>query len=148
MTYDVLVFGESLIDLIQVENSDNQELPQYRACPGGSPFNAALALGRQGVKTGFATPLSSDAFGDLLINRLHGSGATYAYPQRVQNPTSLAVVTLNNGQATYQFYREDVADRAVDFALLRSSNPSLIAEVIAFTIIPIDLEASSFAGIG
>ena len=94
--------------------------PLFRAHPGGSPYNAALALARQGMDAGFATPISTDSYGQLLVNRLAEMGGHYAYPERVSNPTSLAVVTLNAGQAGYQFYRTDVADRAVDFDALRA----------------------------
>ena len=95
------MFGESLIDLIQVDADMNQSAPLYRAHPGGSPFNAALALARQGLKAGFSTPISTDSYGQLLAHRLQEMDGLYAYPERVANPTSLAVVTLNTrpGQA-------------------------------------------------
>ena len=116
---DVLVFGESLIDLIEVKTSSGDPLPSFRAHPGGSPFNAAIALARQGVRTGFATPISTDQFGDLLLESLSQAGAHYAYPHRLSLATSLALVHLKQGQPAYQFYRTQVADRASDFDQLR-----------------------------
>lgn len=117
---DVLVFGESLIDLIQTGESGKAGNPTYEACPGGSPFNAALALARQGVAAGYACPISTDPYGDLLMDRLTDFGATYAYRERLENPTSLAVVSFIEGQPAYQFYRGGVADRAMTQAALRS----------------------------
>ena len=40
---------------------------------------------------------------------------------RVEAPSSLAVVTLNDGQPSYQFYREDTAERQVSMDSLRFS---------------------------
>lgn len=117
---DVLVFGESLIDLIQTGDQGKAGNPTYEACPGGSPFNAALALARQGVAAGYACPISTDPYGDLLMDRLTDFGATYAYPERLENPTSLAVVSFIEGQPAYQFYRGGVADRAMTQAALRA----------------------------
>ena len=114
----VLVFGESLIDLIQTGEETPAGNPTYAACPGGSPYNAALALARQGIDVGYACPLSIDAYGDQLLARLADFGASYAYPARVANPSALAVVSFVEGQPAYQFYRQDVADRAVDRASL------------------------------
>ena len=116
----IQIFGEALIDLIQIEGQYQNLNPVYQACPGGSPFNAALALARLGHEAHFATPISTDGYGQLLLNRLIEMGGTYAYPERVKSPTSLAVITLNKGQASYQFYRTHVADRAIDFAKLRA----------------------------
>ena len=85
---DVLVFGESLIDLIEDTHTPTRFCTLYRAHPGGSPFNAALALARQGLKTGFATPISTDAYGQILMDRLGKWGGAYAYPGRVDLATS------------------------------------------------------------
>lgn len=116
---DVLVFGESLIDLIQTDGLGKAGNPTYEACPGGSPFNAALALARQGVDVGYACPISTDPYGDLLHDRLIKFGASYAYPARLTAPTSLAVVSFVDGQPAYQFYRGGVADRAMQASALR-----------------------------
>ena len=116
---DILVFGESLIDLIQTGQNGAAGNPTYEACPGGSPFNAALALARQGNDVGYACPLSTDPYGDLLHGRLTEFGAAYAYPARVDAATSLAVVSFNEGQPAYQFYRDGVADRSMTAAALR-----------------------------
>ncbi len=123
----VLVFGESLIDLIQTGEETPAGNPIYTACPGGSPYNAALALAHQEVDVGYACPLSTDAYGDQLRARLADFGAAYAYPARVANPSSLAVVSFVAGQPSYQFYRQDVADRAVDRAnLARMPRPDWV----------------------
>ena len=136
MTKTIQIFGESLIDLIQSEGQFQNGNPLYAACPGGSPFNAALALARQGHVAHFATPISTDSYGQLLIDCLSHMGGIYAYPERVENPTSLAVVTLTEGQASYQFYRQEVADRAADFAKLRALPLPAWAQIGGLSIAP------------
>ena len=43
----ISIGGENLIDLVSGAAAANG-LPQYVANPGGSPFNVAMASGRQG----------------------------------------------------------------------------------------------------
>lgn len=68
----LFVGGENLIDLVQLDQQDG--LPLYQAIPGGSPFNLAIAAGRQGLQTGYLTPISTDKSGDLLAARLDQAG--------------------------------------------------------------------------
>jgi fructokinase len=48
----------------------------------------------------------------VLAQRLIDDGIQLATP-RTDAPTSLAVVSVNNGQPSYQFYRSDTADRQI-----------------------------------
>ncbi len=126
MTSKIWVLGEALMDCVaQADGS-------LRPLMGGSPFNlaraAALRLGStpadlpdaSGVQVGFITPLSTDFFGDQMRGRLAADGVTaLSAPSRL--PTSLAVVQIHNGQPSYGFYREGIADRSysVDDVLQR-----------------------------
>ena len=112
----ILVGGENLVDLIQAQGDSGSGL-SFDAAAGGSPYNCAMAMGRQGVNVSYATPISTDALGDILANTLVDSGVTLAGP-RVKYPTSLAVVMLNDGQPSYQFYRDNTAERRIDPAAL------------------------------
>ncbi len=61
----ILCCGEALIDFVP--------LPQERAyqpCPGGSIYNVAVGLGRLGTPVGFYCKVSTDFFGDMLIDYL------------------------------------------------------------------------------
>ena len=44
------------MDMIQIDNQNENAL--FEAVPGGSPYNLAMAAGRQGVKVGYVTPIS------------------------------------------------------------------------------------------
>jgi fructokinase len=105
-----VVGGESLIDLISrpVGAGGVRELV---AKPGGSPMNCAIALSRLGNDTGFLCPISTDTFGDYILQPLLAAGVTPLLAARVREPTTLAVVTDDGrGNPRYAFYRE--ADRA------------------------------------
>lgn len=101
----IVSLGEALVDLI----GDPQR--GYRALPGGSPMNAAVASARLGVPTAMLTRFSRDAFGELLQQHLRAAGVDLSLAEVAEQPTSLAVVTLDDtGAARYAFYREGSAD--------------------------------------
>ena len=110
MNVKIVVGGENLIDY--VENAVVDGIPQYSANPGGSPFNVAIAAARQGADTDYITPISNDRLGKLLSERLVSSGVHHN-ASVLDDPTSLAVVSVENGQPTYQFYRKDTAERLI-----------------------------------
>ncbi|MDA0700063.1 MAG: PfkB family carbohydrate kinase, partial [bacterium] len=109
----VVSLGEALVDLIGEAGGD--EAVAYRAHPGGSPMNAAVAAARLGTPTAVLTRFSSDAFGALLRAHLTGAGVDLHLAEIGPEPTSLAVVTLDGeGRATYGFYRAETADVSYD----------------------------------
>ncbi len=105
----VLCAGEALIDMLP-RISDRGE-PAFAPHPGGAVFNTAIALGRLGGRAGFLCGLSRDLFGDRLASALAGSGVAIDLCPRSNRPTTLAFVTLVNGQARYAFYDEGTAMR-------------------------------------
>lgn len=119
----ILVCGENLIDYIQ--EPDDGGHPIYRANPGGSPFNTAMAIGRQSVPVGYLTPISTDTLGQLLRSTLEAS-SVICLAEPNHKPTSLAVVSIVNGQPAYQFYRDDTAERQVNDDSLAVSLPEEI----------------------
>ncbi|MGE4612704.1 MAG: carbohydrate kinase [Paracoccaceae bacterium] len=120
----ILVGGENLIDFIQVSSEGGA--PHYRANVGGSPFNTTKALARQGMSVGYMTSISSDTMGDLLADDLIKEGVELLAPRRAE-PTSLAVVSLKSGTPSYQFYRENTADRIVTLEGLLGQLPDGLA---------------------
>src|SRR6476659_2538056 len=105
-----VVGGESLIDLISkpIGADGKRELV---AKAGGSPMNCAIALSKLGNASGFLGPISSDSFGDFILEPLHAAKVNVLLKDRVREPSTLAVVTDDGkGNPRYAFYRE--ADRA------------------------------------
>lgn len=81
---------------------------------GGGPYNVALAAGRLGVPAAFLSRVSTDRFGEAMVERLHASDVDTSLLQRGDEPTTLAVVALDaKGAAHYTFYVEGTADRLV-----------------------------------
>lgn len=112
----VLVGGEALVDLVPDTGGAVPDDPRLRPLVprlGGAAFNLAVALGRLGTDTAMLTRLSTDPFGDALLDRLRAHGVSVEHVQRGPEPTSLAVVTLDGGSARYGFHVEGTADRLV-----------------------------------
>ena len=114
--------GENLIDRVQT-GIDASGAPVFANNPGGSPFNAAVALARQGGDAHYITPISTDDMGELLAGRLTEAGVTLAAPRRPE-PTTLAIVTLDNGIPSYEFRRDGTAERCVTKESLQAAMPS------------------------
>ncbi len=114
--------------MIQIDNQNENAL--FEAVPGGSPYNLAMAAGRQGVKVGYVTPISKDKNGEQLAQNLLNSNVSLLGP-RVTAPTSLAMVHIDDGIPSYSFYREGTAERLVT---LDSLSKNLTSEVSIFHI--------------
>ncbi len=104
MTAPIVILGEALMDCITQD--DGSLLPLM----GGSPFNLARAAALQGGRVGYLSPFSTDSFGQRLKALCLADGVQ-ALSADSRLPTSLAVVTLRDGQPSYGFYREGIADR-------------------------------------
>ena len=120
----ILVGGENLMDMIQIDNQNENAL--FEAVPGGSPYNLAMAAGRQGVKVGYVTPISKDKNGEQLAQNLFNSNVSLLGP-RVTAPTSLAMVNIENGIPSYSFYREGTAERLVTLDSLSKNITSKVS---------------------
>ncbi|NKB27673.1 MAG: carbohydrate kinase [Rhodobacteraceae bacterium] len=105
----ILSCGESLIDMLPRETAAGEAA--FAPYPGGAVFNTAIALGRLGAPSGFFSGISTDLFGAKLVASLEDSDVDTALAARSDRPTTLAFVTLTDGQASYAFYDENTAGR-------------------------------------
>lgn len=136
----VISAGEALIDFSPVQlGGETLYLPRA----GGSPYNVAIGLGRLGVPAGFCGRISSDAFGRLLRRGLEKSRVSPAYLSVGSEPSSLAFVHLEGGEAEYAFYSQGTASRMQlaehlpelpDQAVLHFGSISLVLEPVASTL--------------
>lgn len=94
--------GEMLIDFMQ-------EGTVFVPYPGGAPANLAIHAKRAGAKAQFVGKLSSDSFGKLLKSTLDQDGVCYPL-DTCDKPTALALVTHDDGERSFQFYRKETAD--------------------------------------
>ena len=104
MNQSIWVLGEALMDCVALPDGSLQPFM------GGSPFNLARAAALRGADVSFVNPLSTDNFGDQMRAQLAQDGVKPLLPAS-RLPTSLAVVQIKNGQPSYGFYREGIADR-------------------------------------
>ena len=119
----ICVLGEALMDCVPRPNGDLSPVI------GGSPFNFARAAALRGAHVAYASPLSTDLFGDAMRAQLAKDDVLVLSPPS-RLPTSLAVVQLKDGQPSYSFYREGVADRDYEsaqmLAVLSQHQPAVL----------------------
>jgi fructokinase len=98
------VVGEALVDLVETEPAT------FVARAGGSPFNVAVTLARLGAPVALVARAGRDGFGDLLVESAARDGVDVSGFARAQEPTTLAVATLDeHGSARYDFYFDATA---------------------------------------
>jgi fructokinase len=119
----IYVLGEALMDCVATPDG------LLRPHVGGSPFNMARAASLRGGHVSFLNRFSEDQFGDLMHAQL-AKDKVQMVLGRSRLPTSLAVVQVKDGQPSYGFYREGIADRdySVDEVLhaLAQSSPGVM----------------------
>lgn len=105
----ILCCGESLIDMLPRTATTGEAA--FAPVAGGAVFNTAIALGRLGAPAGFLGGISTDLFGEILEKTLVDSQVDISFCPRSARPTTLALVKLTDGHATYSFYDENTAGR-------------------------------------
>ena len=105
----ILCCGEALIDMISEPTASGAL--GFVPHTGGAVLNTAVAMGRLGVPVGMLTGLSSDMFGQQLIDALKASHVDTTHVIISDRPTTLAFVQLSDGHATYNFVDENTAGR-------------------------------------
>src|SRR5882724_5299598 len=106
----LLCCGDALIDMIPARTGDGRH--SYVPAIGGSCCNIAVALGRLGAEAGFMGGISTDFFGDLLIDGLAASRVSTRYVARLDRETTLGFVKLGDGEPQYAFYDDGTAGRS------------------------------------
>ena len=113
--YDVVALGELLIDLAQ-QGTDGDGWPLLAARPGGAPANFLAALRKYSVSAALLAKVGADDFGRLLIRTLEGAGiGTRGVVSDPEFFTTLAFVTLQNGERSFSFARKPGADVMLRF---------------------------------
>lgn len=137
----ILCAGEALIDMLPRETAEGESA--FAPHAGGAVFNTAIALGRLGAPVQFYSGISTDLFGEVLINSLVASEVDASPAHRSDAPTTLAFVKLTDGQASYTFYDENTAGRL----LPAESLPAATADAYFFGGISLAVEpcASTYA---
>ena len=107
---DIVTLGELLIDLTQTDVTA-EGVRLLAAFPGGAPANVAVAAARLGVGSAFIGKVGRDSFGADLRRVLSDNGVdvTGLY-DTAEAATTLAIVTVRDGERSFSFYRSPGAD--------------------------------------
>ncbi|GAB3623915.1 carbohydrate kinase [Mariniluteicoccus endophyticus] len=113
-----VVCGEALIDLAPLDRVDAPDTAgastfrsTWEALSAGGPMNTAVGLARLGEDVQFCGRLSSDRFGRQLQAHLRANDVGLDLAVVSDEPTSLAVVSLDENQkASYAFHFDHTAN--------------------------------------
>jgi len=107
---DIVTIGEILIDL--TSTGREEDIPVYKANPGGAPANVAVAAARLGADTAFIGKVGDDFYGEFLKKTLENNNVDTSYVLTDANArTTLAVVSVSeDGERSFSFYRKNCAD--------------------------------------
>jgi fructokinase len=112
----LIVAGEALIDL--VIGTDHS----VEAALGGAPYNTARSAARLGADVHFIGCVSTDRFGERLIEQLRADGVHTDAAPRTELPTTLAAAEIGStGSATYRFYLDGTSAPALGSDVLRAA---------------------------
>ncbi len=114
----VYCVGEILLDIFGEAKDHSLELSSKL---GGAPFNVAANIAVQGGDASFYGVLGNDSFGDFAAKEASFYPLKYLILDRTSNAnTTLAVVTLDNGERSFRFLRSPGADYLLDESKLPS----------------------------
>lgn len=108
----ILSIGEILADMVG-EKVDGTLT--FKSFCGGAPFNVAVNAKNAGASVGFLGRVGKDPIGKFLIDEA-GKAKLDNLDIQIdeERNTTLAFVTLNDGERDFAFYRHDTADFNVD----------------------------------
>lgn len=110
----ILSIGEILVDMIG--NSGDNSL-KIDAFVGGAPFNVAFNAKRSGATVGFIGKVGNDPMGKFVMETAKKTGLDYLEIQTDdERNTTLAFVTLFDGERDFAFFRGNTADYNIDIA--------------------------------
>ena len=109
----ILSIGEILADLI---GEKNDGALTFRAFCGGAPFNLAVNAKQSGATVGFVGRVGNDVIGRFVTAEAEKANLDSLDIQADEKRnTTIAFVTLMNGERDFAFNRHDTADFNIDF---------------------------------
>ena len=116
----ILSIGEILADMIG-EKTENGIT--YNCLLGGAPFNLAFNAKKAGAKVAFIGKVGGDGVGDYLKETAKKANLDELIIQTDNDKnTTLAFVTLTDGERDFNFFRRNTADYDIDLKGIDLSN--------------------------
>ena len=107
----ITCIGEILIDQFRDNGSISNNI-------GGAPFNVSVAIKRSGGSSSFVGAVGKDELGRYIKEETSKLGLDNLYIDELDNhPTTIALVTLDNGERSFKFIRDNAADYQLSFPL-------------------------------
>lgn len=116
----IACLGECLIDFTPVQR--NGHVAGFDLHPGGSPYNVAIAAASLGHPASFIGRVSTDLFGQILVERLLEAGVDTSLLLSGPEPSTLAFVVLDDDEPRYSFRSEGAADTLIAPGALRADD--------------------------
>ena len=111
----ILAMGEIIFDIFNGE-----------AEIGGAPLNFCAHCAALGADSAIISAVGDDALGFVALEKLRKFGVDAKYVQRNKLPTGQCIVTVKNGNPSYNVIRPAAYDR------IEASSDALGADVFAF----------------
>lgn len=109
----ILSIGEILADMV---GETKQGALTFKAFVGGAPFNVAVNAKKAGAKVGFASRIGKDVIGRFCKVEAEKFGIdNLDLQQDDKRNTTIAFVTLTDGERDFAFNRHDTADYNIEF---------------------------------
>lgn len=103
----VLSIGEILVDIFVDGNNKT-------VFPGGAPFNVASNISNFNGDISFYGAVGNDEYGKFLLDFAHKK-LDNVYIDKIENrDTTQAIVTLDNGERSFKFVRDNSSDYILD----------------------------------
>ncbi|MBC7052291.1 carbohydrate kinase, partial [Salmonella enterica subsp. enterica serovar Enteritidis] len=95
---------------------------------GGSCLNVAIGLARLGAPTGFIGGISTDMFGQMIVDHAAASNVGLGLATRSDDQSTLAFVRIDAGEAQYAFY--DAGTAAANWTYRRGTIPFATVDAV------------------
>ena len=103
--FDVFAIGELLVDIISDDYDADNSCNKYSRYFGGSPANITMNIKRLGGNPIISASVGNDRLGEFLINNLKKNNINTEFINKVNNSTSMVLVTKSKETPLPIFYR-------------------------------------------
>ena len=103
--FDVFSIGELLVDMISDDYDADNSCNKYSRYFGGSPANITMNIKRLGGNPIISASVGNDRLGEFLINNLKKNNINTEFINKVNNSTSMVLVTKSKETPLPIFYR-------------------------------------------
>ena len=103
--FDIFAIGELLVDMISDDYDADNSCNKYSRYFGGSPANITMNIKRLGGNPIISASVGNDRLGEFLINNLKKNNINTEFINKVNNSTSMVLVTKSKETPLPIFYR-------------------------------------------